>query len=57
MRTQRMLDIATDYALERRQFGKPIGEHQLVQGLLADCQAELHAAPMMTSQPAFGGTR
>jgi acyl-CoA dehydrogenase len=41
---QRMLDIATDYALERRQFGKPIGEHQLVQGLLADCQAELHAA-------------
>ncbi len=40
---QRMLDIATDYALERKQFGKPIGEHQLVQGLLADCQAELHA--------------
>jgi len=41
---QRMLDLATDYALERKQFGKPIGEHQLVQGLLADCQAELHAA-------------
>ncbi|TRW94604.1 acyl-CoA dehydrogenase [Paracoccus sp. M683] len=41
---QRMLDIATDYALERKQFGKPIGEHQLVQGMLADCQAELHAA-------------
>jgi len=41
---QRMLDIATDYALERKQFGKPIGEHQLVQGLLADCQADLHAA-------------
>ena len=42
--SQRMLDIATDYALERKQFGRPIGEHQLVQGLLADCQAELHAA-------------
>jgi acyl-CoA dehydrogenase len=41
---QRMLDIATDFALERQQFGKPIGEHQLVQGLLADSQAELHAA-------------
>lgn len=41
---QRMLDIATDYALERKQFGKPIGEHQLVQGLLADSQADLHAA-------------
>ena len=42
--SQRMLDIATDYALERKQFGKPIGEHQLVQAMLADCQAELHAA-------------
>ncbi|SOH94356.1 acyl-CoA dehydrogenase [Monaibacterium marinum] len=41
---QRILDVATDYALERKQFGKPIGEHQLVQGLLAECQAELHAA-------------
>ncbi|MBY8975906.1 acyl-CoA dehydrogenase family protein [Rhodobacteraceae bacterium NNCM2] len=41
---QRMLDIATDYALERKQFGKAIGEHQLIQGLLADCQAELQAA-------------
>jgi len=40
---QRMLDIATDYALERSQFGKPIGQHQLVQGLIADSQAELHA--------------
>jgi len=40
---QRILDIATDYALDRTQFGKPIGEHQLVQGMLADCQAELHA--------------
>ncbi|MEO1910181.1 MAG: acyl-CoA dehydrogenase family protein [Paracoccus sp. (in: a-proteobacteria)] len=42
--SQRMLDIATDYALERKQFGKPIGEHQLVQAMLADSQAELHAA-------------
>lgn len=41
---QRMLDIATDYALDRKQFGKPIGEHQLVQALIADCQADLHAA-------------
>ncbi|MCL4142160.1 UNVERIFIED_CONTAM: hypothetical protein GTU68_007561 [Idotea baltica] len=40
---QRIMDIATDYALERKQFGKPIGEHQLIQGLLADCQAELQA--------------
>ncbi|EPX77105.1 acyl-CoA dehydrogenase family protein [Litoreibacter arenae] len=49
---QRMLDMATDYALERKQFGKPIGEHQLVQGLLADCQAELHAGRALTRSTA-----
>lgn len=41
---QRMLDLATDYALQRHQFGAPIASHQLVQGLLADSQADLHAA-------------
>lgn len=40
---QRMLDLATDYALDRSQFGKPIAEHQLIQGLLADSQTEIAA--------------
>ena len=40
---QRMVDEATRYAAERKQFGVPIGEHQLVQGLLADCQTDLLA--------------
>lgn len=40
---QRMLDEALHYAMDRRQFGVPICEHQLVQGLLADSQAELAA--------------
>ena len=40
---QRMLDLAADYALERRQFGAPIAEHQLVQALLADCQTDIAA--------------
>ena len=40
---QRMVDEATRYASERKQFGKPIGQHQLVQGLLADSQTELLA--------------
>jgi acyl-CoA dehydrogenase len=40
---QRMVDLALAYALERQQFGVPIAEHQLVQGLLAECQAELAA--------------
>lgn len=41
---QRMLDDAVNYAIERKQFNVPICEHQLVQGLLADSQAELAAA-------------
>ncbi len=41
---QRMLNEALSYAMERKQFGVPICEHQLVQGLLADSQAELAAA-------------
>ena len=40
---QRVLDDSARYARERRQFGKPIGEFQLVQGMLADSQAELLA--------------
>jgi isovaleryl-CoA dehydrogenase len=37
------LDIALPYARERRQFGKPIGEFQLVQGKLADMHTTLNA--------------
>ena len=31
------------YARERKQFGKRIGDFQLVQAMLADSQAELYA--------------
>lgn len=44
----RLLNDALAYALERRQFGQPIGEFQLVQAMLADSQAELYAARSMT---------
>ncbi len=40
----RMLDEAVRHAMTRKQFGQPIGEFQLVQGLIADCQTEIHAA-------------
>ena len=40
---QRMLDMATDYAMDRKTMGKPIAEHQLVQAMLADCQTEILA--------------
>jgi acyl-CoA dehydrogenase len=41
---RRMLDEALRYATERRQFGQPIAEFQLVQAMLADSQTELAAA-------------
>lgn len=44
---QRMLDDALGYAMERKQFGKPIAEFQLVQAMLADSKAEIYAARCM----------
>ncbi len=41
---ERLIDDALAYALQRKQFGKPIAEHQLVQALLADSTAEALAA-------------
>ncbi|RYF35678.1 MAG: acyl-CoA dehydrogenase, partial [Comamonadaceae bacterium] len=40
----RLLDEGVRYAMERKQFGQPIANFQLVQGLLADSQAEAYAA-------------
>ena len=45
---KRMLRDALQYALERKQFGQPISDFQLVQAMLADSQAELYAAECMT---------
>jgi acyl-CoA dehydrogenase len=43
----RILGLMTDYARERRQFGKPIGEQQLVQQMLADSAIEINAARLL----------
>ncbi len=40
---QRILNEAVAYAQQRKQFGKRIGDFQLVQAMLADSQAELYA--------------
>jgi len=41
---QGALDVATRYASERQQFGKAIGELQMVQAMLADMDASTEAA-------------
>jgi len=43
----RMLDDALRYAMERRQFGQPIAQFQLIQAMLADSRAEIYAARCM----------
>jgi acyl-CoA dehydrogenase len=48
----RILDMTTEYARERKQFGKPIGEQQLIQQLLADSAIEINAARLLVLQAA-----
>lgn len=44
---ERMLGDALRYAMERKQFGQPIAEFQLVQAMLADSKTEIYAARCM----------
>lgn len=44
---ERLIGDSVRYAMERKQFGKPIAEFQLVQAMLADCEAEVYAAKSM----------
>ena len=41
---ERLIADAVAYAAERRQFGKPIAEHQLIQAMIADSKTEALAA-------------
>jgi isovaleryl-CoA dehydrogenase len=40
---QACMDVVTPYIHERRQFGRPIGEFQLIQGKIADMLTTLSA--------------
>tara|TARA_R110002012_G_scaffold67545_1_gene175976 strand:+ start:2686 stop:3837 length:1152 start_codon:yes stop_codon:yes gene_type:complete len=44
---ERILEDALRFAMERKQFGNPIAEFQLIQGMLADSKAEIYAARCM----------
>ena len=45
---QGALDVAAQYARERKQFGKRIGEFQMVQAMLADMDSRTEAARQLT---------
>ena len=51
--SRRLLDAMTDYAGERRQFGRRIGEFQLVQQMLADSAMEIAAARLLMLHTAW----
>jgi len=49
---ERLIADSLRYAMERKQFGKPIGEFQLVQAMLADMKTEAYAARCMVEETA-----
>jgi acyl-CoA dehydrogenase len=49
---ERCLDMALDYAKQRKTFGEPLAERQGVQWILADCFTELHATRLMVRDAA-----
>ncbi len=50
---QRAYDDALAYAKERKQFGKPISQYQMIQQLLADMLVEIRASRLLTYHAAW----
>ncbi|MGW7194751.1 acyl-CoA dehydrogenase family protein [Streptomyces chryseus] len=50
---ERALELARDWALERRQFGSRIADFQLIQGMLADCAVDIAVNRAYTHQVAW----
>lgn len=50
---QGALDEAIRYARERETFGKPIGQHQSIQNMLADMATEIEAARLLVYRAAW----
>jgi len=49
---ERLIEDSLRYAMERKQFGQPIAEFQLVQAMLADCRTETYAGRCMVLETA-----
>ena len=47
------LELAIDYANERKQFGKPIAQHQMIQAQIAEMAVEHQAAQMLVYRAAW----
>ena len=50
---ERLLSMALDYANTRETFGKPIGENQAIQWMIADSEVELEAARWLVLRAAW----
>ena len=50
---QAAVDLALEYAKERKQFGRPIGTNQAIAHMLADMQTEVDAARTLTWRAAW----
>lgn len=48
-----VLELANDYARQRKQFGQPIGDFQQIQAMLADSVIEINAARWMVLSAAW----
>jgi acyl-CoA dehydrogenase len=49
---ERLIRDALQYAMQRKQFGVAIAEHQLIQAMLADSKTEAYAARCMVLETA-----
>ncbi|MCS6859213.1 MAG: acyl-CoA dehydrogenase family protein [Abditibacteriales bacterium] len=49
---QAALEVSASYAKQRHTFGKPIAEHQFIQGYLADMATEIDAARLLVRRAA-----
>jgi len=50
---QKALELAVAYARERIQFGRPVGQFQLIQGILAQMASEVFAGRQMVYRTAW----
>ena len=50
---ERLVDMATEHAVARHQFGRPLADNQGLQWMLADMAADLHAARLVCHEAAW----